>query len=327
MTPPGGLLLLLLLSPARFSAEALSMAAYLNLLENYRAGRFQEAAEDLLEFPRNSLRRRNEDLLRRWNAHRPDEARKLRQAIALNAEAAFVAELPRTSETLLDETVRLSRAFPQAKAIAIQKRVHLAVTYRLYAANRLPAALRVSMAASSRYREDPDVQFAAGTLAELAGWLNASEQELLRAERAYRTALRFAPSPRTRVHLARVLVLLGRYQEALSLLPDEEPPALEAPDRVVRLLTRGDALRKSGNPADAVAPYRRARELDRSCQATHVALAYALRELGRSDEALAVLKEGLPAAGDSPRDSFRLYLLGDARRHFSLWRELRETGQ
>ena len=303
-------------------AEELTPSTYWQILDTYRAGDFREAAEAIGPFPLDEVGARNEELRRGLDLSRPEEARTLRAAVVLNAEAAFYAAAPLRSDFLLDQSVALSTVLPVDDGIDLQKRVHLAVAYRLYAERRVVDATRVLEPAATRYPADVELQFALGTLAELSGWLEASQSDLTRAETLYRRVLELEPTARTQLRLARVLTLLGRDRYAVPLAETGLTGTLDDHDRVVGLLTLGDALRRTGRSSEAVDVYRRALELDPGCQAARVALAHALQQLGRSDEARSIVSA--PVAPDDA-DSFQRYLLGDSIAHVRLWRELRQS--
>jgi predicted Zn-dependent protease len=109
------------------------------------------------------------------------------------------------------------------------------------------------------------------------------------------------------------LIDQDRPEEAIRLL---EPYLAGHPDDAEALYQLGSAHDSAGHEADAVEPYRRALELGldpERATATRIQLASTLRNLGRSAEAVALLRDVVEARPDhrAARMFLSLALLSD----------------
>jgi tetratricopeptide (TPR) repeat protein len=315
-----------LLSAQSVFAQELTTERYRALIEDYRAGSHDAAAEMLIGFVREEISKKNTEFLAGLDLDRPVDRRHLLAGVLLLTEAAVVSTVPPAeSDFYLDEAVRLTTAFVEEEGIALRKDIHLAATYRLFHEGRVADALRVIEPAVLRYPTDPSLQFALGSLAELIGPRRSKTDLLEKARAAYESVLLSEPAnSRAALRLGRVLCLQGEYQEAAPRLRSALDSVDALPERVVGLLSLGNALRATGSADAALDLYRTALELDPDSQAATVVLAYTLRELGSREEAAAVLASSLaPAFGASSTDSFQLYIMADSRSYAQRWSELR----
>jgi tetratricopeptide (TPR) repeat protein len=314
-----------LLSAPTLQAQELTTERYRALIEDYRAGNHDEASDALSGFGREETRKRDTEFLAGLDLDRPADRRHLLAAILLLTETAVVSTLAAASDFYLDEAVRLTTSLGEEEGIALQKDIHLAASYRLFDEGRVGDALRVIEPAAFRYPTDPSLQFAFGSLAELIGPRRAATDLLEKARVAYESVLLVEPANSSAaLRLGRVLCLQRKFQEAAPRLRSALASVDARPERVVGLLSLGNALRATGSPEAALDLYRTALELDPNSQAATVVLAYTLRELGSQEEAAAVLESSFgPAFGASSADSFQVYIMADSDSHLERWSELR----
>ncbi|HVQ30809.1 MAG TPA: tetratricopeptide repeat protein, partial [Vicinamibacteria bacterium] len=107
-----------------------------------------------------------------------------------------------------------------------------------------------------------------------------------------------------RINAAGALVKEGKLDEAQKAY---EAMAVEMPAVPLIPYNLGFIYKKKGDPAKAEASFRKAAELDSKFPEAYNALAVALLEGGRKDEALAVLEKGVAAV---PEDGRLQYSLG-----------------
>jgi tetratricopeptide (TPR) repeat protein len=314
-----------LFSAPTLQAQQLTAERHRELIEDYRAGNHDEAAEALSGFGREVVRKRDTEFLAALDLDRPADRKRLLAGVLLLTETAVVSAVTAASDFYLDEAERLTTSFGEEEGIALQKDIHLAASYRLFNEGRVADALRVIEPAALRYPMDPSLQFAFGSLAELTGSRRTSGDLLEKARVAYESILLVEPANSSAaLRLGRVLCLQRKYQEAAPRLRSALVSIDALPERVVGLLSLGNAMRATGSPEAALDLYRTALELDPNSQAGTVVLAYTLRELGSHEEAAAVLDSSLrPAFGASSSDSFQLYIMADSRSYALRWSELR----
>jgi tetratricopeptide (TPR) repeat protein len=307
-------------------ARELTVEDFRAFVEDYRNGNHSEAAQALRDSEPKTLSARSVEFLAGLDLDRPADRQRLFAGILLLTESALLLTSPDVRDAYLDEAVKLTTTLAEEEGIALQKELHLAASYRLFHQRRVMDALHVLEPAVARYPSDSSLQFGLGTLLELGGWLQSSPALLERARGAYEAILVLEPGDaRAALRLGRVLCLLRRYEDAVPHLRSAVSAELSVPERVVGLLSLGDALRDAGSAEEGLGFYREALDLDPSSQAARVALSYTLRETGRLEEARGVLEPGFALATDIPGpDSFQRYLRADSDSHDERWRALRE---
>lgn len=133
------------------------------------------------------------------------------------------------------------------------------------------------------------------------------------AQSRFRTVLATDPaSIDARLHLARVLLLDDRADDAEAELTRVATAAAWPDALCVHALLLGKAREKQGNLEGAVEAYRRALGAASGPTAA-LALGHALDQLGRTTEASLALEQALPRGDASdPRDPWRLWLAAPA---------------
>ena len=167
-------------------------------------------------------------------------------------------------------------------------------------------ALKLLRAGLTRFPDDAELHFVAGTLHEalaspiLAMYHYNVEERIERSQqvqlsldeaaKAYRRAIEIAPtSAEARLRLGRVLALLGRPEEAKTAF---ERVIAEGADEETRWLAHmflGRVHEQAGRHVEAITSYRRALGL-RATQSATIALANALDRSGERDAAVAQLQ-------------------------------------
>jgi tetratricopeptide (TPR) repeat protein len=137
-------------------------------------------------------------------------------------------------------------------------------------------------------------------------------RDLRSAEALFRALLAEDPSrTEAKLHLARVLQVMGRLDEALPLF-HEVAAAGESRQRYLAFLFVGELARRRSRLAEARDDFTRAREAWPTGQAAAVALAETLHRLGERAAAASALTEAIEDRGrPSPPDPFRTYHFGD----------------
>ncbi len=322
MLLPGCCVFLLLSSSY---APELTIESLRAFVEDYRDGNHSAAARALRDTGLKGLSALSTEFAVALDLKRPADRERLLAGILLLAETALIVDSPEARDLSLDEAVKLTTSMEPDEGIALQKELHLAASYRLFHQRRVMDALQVLEPAAVRYPSDPSLQFAFGTLLELGGWLQSSPALLERARSTYEATLLLDPAnSRAALRLGHTLSLLRRYDEAIPRLRDALAADLSLPDRVVGFLSLGDALRETGSAEPALEAYREALSFDPDSQAATVALSYTLRDLGRVDEAKAVLDPGFSLTPEIPApDLFQRYLMADSASYDERWRALR----
>jgi tetratricopeptide (TPR) repeat protein len=170
--------------------------------------------------------------------------------------------------------------------------------------------------AAEWYPKDAQVQLAAGAVDELCAGLEATKRQrqlLNQAATRFRAALRADPSVlEAGLRLAQILAAQRDFGNADYQF---ERVLAGNPDRRLTYLANlfmGAELERRYRPADAIARYRLAVAADANPQAARVALAFALQQAGRADEALRAIEPSLRPG--QPRetlvDPFLLYRYG-----------------
>lgn len=188
-----------------------------------------------------------------------------------------------------------ARRFEQAAALSRLPAVRAAAFNQLGVAYELADAFGPAIRAYGRacYLE-PDVPLYRFNLALALRQIGSFE----RASEELREVLRLEPDAvPARKRLAEVTSLLGRHEEALRVAEALLRTALD--DHGTWEL-KAQLLLKLQRPGDAVAPARRAAELDPDCPVAHSYLAEALHAAGRLPEAQAAWTEALERAPFEP---------------------------
>jgi len=143
----------------------------------------------------------------------------------------------------------------------------------------------------------------------------------------YEQAMKF-PETETeaRVRAARFHYGLGHFDRGLALLDDRTLSAQDLEIRYYAQVIRGQLLRASGRPDDAIAAYRAALITWPGAQSARVALMTLLLNQGRRDEA-AALADAVQTAPIDQYDPWWAYWLGDYRMYATLIDKLRALGQ
>ena len=161
--------------------------------------------------------------------------------------------------------------------------------------------------AAKRFPRDPQVQLAAGAVDELRAGVDSGVGPCVllgSAADRYRAALEIDPTMlEAALRLGRVLALQGHYAEGASQL---ERVLGASPDTRVGYMARlllGSEMARRGRPADAIALFESAVAAIPEAQAARTALAFALVQAGRADEARAIVDTGLqPGLPRNPLD-------------------------
>jgi VWFA-related protein len=139
----------------------------------------------------------------------------------------------------------------------------------------------------------------------------------------YETAMKFPDTEvEARVRAARFLYATGNYDRALALL---NPRVMQTTDKELRYfaeLIRGQVLRASGRPDEAIAAFRSAVAAWPGAQSARVALMTLLVNRGHREEA-ATLAEASQTGAVDEFDPWWIYWLGDFRAYPAIVEKLR----
>ena len=305
--------------------EELTLDKYREILATYRGGSFTVAADQLLTFELSSVSRRNEELPAVLELDRPSDRRDLVAAVVLQAETALRSDDTVRRNFYLGEVGALLKSLGRGEGLFLQRDIHLAVAYSLFRRYRVAEALSVLDPVAERYPEDTAVQYAFGNLAELLGFIDGSERQLLRARAAYENVLARNPNDaRTRMRLGRVLLALRESEAGRLQLKASLETLVDPAHKTIALLSLGDAARSSGRLEEASVLYDQALQEDPQCQSAAVALSHTLRQLGDVAKSRDVVTKSMENIERfPPLDSWLAYRLGDSTKAKELWDTLR----
>ena len=180
----------------------------------------------------------------------------------------------------------------------------------------IDAVASVAEDAARRFPGDADIQLAAGAIDELRTprlTARGSPRDVASAMARYRAALAASPAClEAAVRLGRMLSTNGKGQEAERLLELALRDSHDARLRYLAHLFLGSEFERQRRGAHAAAQFAAAVETLPQAQAARTALAHALSNSGRLDEARAAIEPGLSSSTtrNIEADPFWAYRLG-----------------
>jgi tetratricopeptide (TPR) repeat protein len=339
MTVLSSLALSALLVPGAAPPPMAPSPAYRALVEEYCRGDRARAIQDLSNWSRALLEAERAAIARARRESRPEGLLfPLRAAVMLHTdrdwrdrrEAPFDAAAI-LNEWVAEELVKLLRASPEEESFA--RRWFLAMALKAQLGVDWEEARGWARKGILRFPDDPRLHLALGSVEEALGTLDFTRggneevrATLLRADRAYREALRL-DSGLEEAHLrrGRVAWLLGRLDEALNELVWVRDRSSNPYLLYLAHLFAGRVHEDSGQLTEAVAAYRLALEGQPESQAARVALSHALRRGGEIPHSEQLLQKALSFAGSRQNpDGFWLYVGGQSEAANTLFDELRK---
>jgi GWxTD domain-containing protein len=300
--------------------EPYEVGEYTELVEKYRDGDFEEAAEAMALVRRSSLKGAIKKY--RKQSTRSDE---LRVAALLHTESAVstLNEVPFHLNEAREYLIHISDVTLRRHLL---RQWFLAVSYFFRSSTGGWGALPLVNEALDRYPEDVEVLLAVGSVYESAGWRKINGM-LDRAELTYRSALENQPeNVEAHLRLGRVLQLkrdlAGAARELNWCLGHTEDRA----DRFVAFMLLGDVYLQLRDLPKAIGAYRNALDIDPHCQVAAVALSHALHRSGdwaSSRETIARFLEGNDISSNGP-DEWKRFLSGRAEQLEAVLQKMRE---
>jgi tetratricopeptide (TPR) repeat protein len=300
--------------------EPYAVGEYSELVESYRAGRFEEAARAIALVPRSSIKGTAKGYRKTLS-----DNEQLKAGALLHTEAAITT----AKEVVfhLDEARKyLDRISDRSVRNDNLRRWFIAVARYLRSSPLGWGALSVVDEALELYPNDMEIQLAVGSVYESAG-RRQIEGMLDRAEGLYRVVLEKRPdNVEAHLRLGRVLQLKGNWAEAIRELDWSLEHGDDHSIRFVTLMLMGDVYYQLGDLQNAVRSYRGALEIDPGCQVAAVALSHALHRLGEWAGSREVMsrfldREESPSGG---RDEWQRYVTGSVDQLYSVLQEMRE---
>lgn len=283
-------------------------ASYVETVRRYAAGSYRPAVDELLAFPRGEVRRPAREL-----RQSEDLARFARAGAMLHAEAAFAR--PRTEGLHLDET-RAYLALLESRDgdVAFARDVYLLVGYFFTGQLRVDEASPYLERAVALDEDALEPKLAKGVNAALGGWLARDRARLSAAASSFDELSEEEPvAIEARLRRAEVDLLRGEAGQALERLREILPETRGAMLRAAGFTLLGGAYAERGRYEDALRAYEEALHFDARLENAVVGSSFALRALGRRDEARLRLDAFLEAArDDDPLDAWWRFVLGAA---------------
>jgi len=329
-------------------ADRQRVRPYLAVVADCRSGRLNAAVSQTLELPDleatlAALKRLEPGIVSSAATSEDIEWRDVDAAILLHtATAAVASESGRPASTaqhlraalmLVDwreavDAARARQGDPPIAPAMNRRDWHLATILTFTRFRELGRISVLADAAARRYPRDADIQMAAGAVDELrVGFDPGTSTRLLLFSAAdrYRAAVEANPASYEAVlRLGRVRTLQGQHDAGASRFDAVLKADADVRLRYLAHLFLGAEMERRGRPADAIAHYQAAVSSLPDTQSARTALAFALAQARRADEARAVAEAGLrPGLPREPLDDpFWAYQFGPAIAPQSIFLEL-----
>ena len=277
---------------------------YERRLAQYRRGDFVGAVRESRERPVRELRDAAESFLDRRPGGNAARDREFLAAALLHLDLAGPAE------TAAEENEKIARRIlgrvrgPDRDLWTRDAHVGLLGFYMEY--GRLDDALRVARFLGEDFRTDPDARLVRGHLAALIGWMFHDERFFDQARDTYETAILARESavgaePPTdlRLRLAHLILRDGDAEGALAALDAAAAAALDARQRFLAFLLRGEALLWLDRAAAAEEAFAAAQAHHTGSISAATGLAAVRQRLGDSAGAGEAARTYLSAGGDA----------------------------
>lgn len=326
------------LPPPQLLPNRERVTPYLSAVRAYRAGHVGAALETAIgweDLPETlaALRGFEPYVVDRGTAPEDVEWLDLEAAVLMHTDAALVAArslMPAAMERNLHAALALIEWLDQSGVVRA-KRGQAALpravptrewfVFALVGFSRLgegEAVANLADRAVRRFPKDAAIQLAAGTIDELRA--NALLERYQRAAREqaverFRAAFELDPALSEAVlRQGRVLWMLGRHADAVDRFERVLRDCREDRVRYLAYLFLGAEFERRNRSADAMAQYQSALTAQPGAQAARTALAFALQQAGRTDEARQILDAGLrpDAPSDMRADPYWTYGFGPA---------------
>ncbi len=255
-----------------------TLAFYQDLLQDYLAGRAEDAVATLLTWSTEAVA----GLAKRIDAK---DTVLSRAAVMLHTEAALALLAGRDGQQA-PAHLEIARALAErtGRDSTFRRDWLLAVGYHMQArGDRASEALVFFLECEAAFPKSAEAWLAAGTVYEFSAFPDglgghrvpwATNDLVSEAKRQYREALALDPSlADARVRLGRTLQHAGDTEEAVSELRRALAPGAGGPTEAMAHLFLGEILEKRGEAEEAVSQYRQALEQDPTLQPAGLAVA------------------------------------------------------
>jgi tetratricopeptide (TPR) repeat protein len=298
----------------------ISSRQYTDLLERYRTGNFNDAANALSQIPWEVVRKAIA-----FYKKDPRDDSELVAAALLHTDTALLPSGAR-SHHFSSAIGYLEALQDEAQRQSLEKHWLLTVAYYFQSIEQSLIALPFLTRAAHTYSEDIEIKLALGTTCESAGWVHGYKNLIDRAEKVYRDIIARDPNQvEAHLRLGHILKLKGIEYETLERLNWVLRNSDERELLMVANLILGDVQRGRGARDLALAHYRKAVEINPRCQVAVTAMSHMLQLVGDTVGSHQALRRYLDINRyeSSETDSWWQYLHGHSDRFESMMHQLR----
>ncbi len=313
------LLVVLALSHSTHAAPAELVAEdYADLVHRCMKGELRGAVRALSRAPRQDIASAAEDYSQRWLSEP-----QIRAAALLHTEAILSGAVDFRFH--VDAARHWMRRAETSEREDFKRHWFALLAYYFMDSVRTSEARSVLETAVLEFPNDRELRLALGTVYETGALIEDNAAFLTKAAEQLHLVLDAEPdSVEAHLRLGRVLAMQKKNDEAVVELEWVAPRTEDPQFRLVSHLTIG-AIRKSEGELDAaIESYRKALNLDPTCQAAAIALAHAHHAKGDREDSVRLLDQFFeqPELGIADDLWFR-YLLGHSDRYEALLLEMR----